>query len=229
MKTSKYTARILLVAFLVIFFIFSCAKDEELQNIESLYETAQASTGEEKIQATLDYLLAIVLYQESVVAKNPKNLNIELLDTALEFAEGIAISDENTMQNKLLYINQATLFLMKAAYYDKKGDVVQAVSNVDGGFQIFEMLMETYPDDIIVRGYRAMSYSELPDLFGKADAVDSDFMFAYDYVRSNDMKAIDEYTSSMLPYIVNAAIAYYSEHDASDKATMFTELLSILQ
>lgn len=202
---------------------FSCSKDEELQAIEELYTMAVNSSDASKAETTSDYLLSVVQYQQEVQAKNPKDLNIELLERASQFVDEVGADDVTISRDKKLNVNAATIKMLSASYYNAMGDQVEAVSAVGQAFESFDLLLDIYPNDIEVRGYRAINYSSLPDLFGKEDTINSDFMFLRDYVLAAEN--IEQPLATLLPLVFNKAVAYYSERKQADKAAIFTEII----
>lgn len=217
--SGKYLICILLSAML----LFSCAEDEELKTIEKLHGLAMNSSDDTKVQATRDYLLSVVLYQQKIESSNPKRLNVELLETASQFSKEVAEANEDARMDKKLAVNTITLKMLTASYYNATGDQVEAVLALGEAFETFDLLMDLYPNDPEVRGYRGINYSSVPDIFGKQDIINSDFMFLRDYVLAAE--DIDPHLVEFLPMVFNKAVKYYSKRGETDKAAIFTEIL----
>ena len=219
----NHLGKFLFCTLLSVMLLFSCGTDEELKAIEDSYVRAMNSSEDTKLQATSDYLLAVILHQQEIESSNPKKLNIKLLETASQFVKDTAETNEEVRTDKNLTVKAITIRMLSASYYNETGDRVESVLALSEAFDGFDLLMDLYPDDPEVRGYRGINYSALPEIFGKEDIIDSDFMFLHDYVLANEN--IAPHLAEFLPTVFNKAVKYYSEREETDKAAIFTEIL----
>lgn len=213
------------ILFISTIMLLSCgSRSEEAKQIAILCENAQNSSPKTIVENSANYLLALVQYQQKIQSKNPKKLDIDMIQHAVDFADKITNEYPNALENILFRANEGTLLLLIASYYSSKGDVVEATMAVAKGIDIFDSLVEFYPQDAVVRGYRAVNYSNLPEIFGKHEIVEKDFFFLFSYLETQN--SFDKIESGFFPIALRRAKEFYTQKDNATKILLVDSLLN---
>lgn len=224
MKSIIYTIVISAVLFISLGLV-SCGGDPEIKNLKNAIEN---STSElETIDATRNYLFYVVFQEQDNQKKNPKKINAENLldvrDTLMTVGETYPI----IFSSINVRINQATLSMLLGAYSESKSELVEAVEFVQEGVDIFDTLMRDYPNNMAVRAYRIINYSNLPNVFGKEKIVEKDVsLFLPFFGEASELPAFEK---GLFQAVIDRLDIYYSEAGNTDRVAEVKQAMEYLQ
>lgn len=225
MKNNIQSVLQLTSIFLICAIALSCGKASEVKTLETKLDALKELSGTELISKSESYISQLVEYEQTILDKSPKKLDIKLLEkTARVFT--MLIEDKSEIGNNVIIrLNYATTYMLMGSYYNSQSDILKATEAVQKASIDFDKLAKEYPQNILVRALRAINYSHLPELFGKLEIIKSDYeMVIEQIIQGAEMSS---YEKGVLEVFFSRGLKYYAQDE--DMVQRINDALDVMQ
>ena len=127
------------------------------------------------------FILGIIREQEQYSFNN-KRKNKELIEKAIQVGKNYLSSIDS--QDFYIQLALARLHFQIAGIEQAKGEIINATQSIKSGLLLFKTLSETYENNLILRIYRAINLSNLPEVFQQSNIALNDFSFIAEKILS---------------------------------------------
>ena len=127
------------------------------------------------------FILGIIREQEQYSFNN-KRKNKELIEKAIQVGKNYLSSIDS--QDFYIQLALARLHFQIAGIEHAKGEIINATQSIKSGLLLFKTLSKTYENNLILRIYRAINLSNLPEIFQQSNIALNDFSFIAEKILS---------------------------------------------